>query len=83
MNEREQLLSNLDKINVSEISEQVIRVNLHLDRDDNVVDYCKKKLTNKNCSISKLGSNWFCRIDNIVIPVNIFDYSILTAHVLR
>ncbi len=83
MNEKEQLLSNLDKINVSQISEQVIRGNLHIDPEDNVIDYCRKKLVSENCSISRLGSSWFCRIDNIVIPVNMFDYSILTAHELR
>lgn len=83
MNERQQLLSNLDKINVSEISEQLIRDNLHLDPDDKVVDYCREKLADESCNIRKMGSNWFCMIGNIVIPVNIFDYSIITAHILR
>ena len=83
MNERQQLLSNIDKINISEISEQVIRDNLKIDPDDRVIDYCRQKLTDESCSISRMGSNWFCIIGNIVILVNIFDYSILTAHVLK
>lgn len=83
MNERQQLLSNLDKINVTEISEQLIRENLHIDPDSKVIDYCKQKLADENCDVSKMGSNWFCRTGNVVIPVNTVSYTILTAHLIR
>lgn len=83
MSEKQQLLSNIDKINITALGEQMIRYNLHLNEDEDVIVYCTKMLTDERCSISKMGSNWFCRTGNVVIPVDTASYTIFTAHLIR
>ncbi len=48
-----------------------IKKNLKLDTND-VVQYCKNKVLDKNCNIYKQGKNWYCEIDNIKITINSF-----------
>ena len=59
-----------------------IKKNLDLDNID-VVEYCKNKVLDENCSIYKQGKNWYCEIDNIIITINSYSYTIITAHKLR
>ena len=56
-----------------------IKKNLKIDTD--VVEYCKKKILNKDCYIYKEGKNWYCEIDNIRITINSYSYTIITAHI--
>lgn len=76
---KEILLSNIDKIHTTKMGIDRIKKNLGLDADD-VVDYCKEKILNKDCVIYKEGKNWYCEIDNIRITVNSYSYTIITAH---
>ena len=78
MNEQN-LLSNLNKIHTTKMGIDRIKKNLNLDIDD-VVEYCKNKVLNKNCNIYKQGKNWYCEIDNIIITINSSSYTIITAH---
>ena len=75
-----ELLENIDKIHTTEMGEKRIKKNLKI--NDDVVEYCKKKIINKNCNIYKKGKNWYCEIDNIIITINSFSYTIITAHML-
>ncbi len=50
---------------------------------DDVVEYCKNKVLDKNCNIYKQGKNWYCEIDNIKITINSYSYTIITAHKLK
>ncbi len=59
-----------------------IKKNLQIDTND-VVLYCKNQILNKNCNIYKQGKNWYCEIDNIKITINSYNYTIITAHVLK
>lgn len=59
-----------------------IKKNLKLDTNE-VVEYCKNKVLDKNCNIYKQGKNWYCEIDDIKIPVNSYSYTIITAHKLK
>lgn len=79
---KEILLSNINKIHTTEMGIDRIKKNLELDNDD-VVDYCKNKMLDKNCNIYKQGKNWYCEIDNIIITINSYSYTIITAHKLR
>ena len=56
--------------------------NLKLNTND-VVEYCKNKVLNKNCNIYKQGKNWYCEIENIIITINSYSYTIITAHIKR
>jgi len=76
------LLSNIDKIDTTELGILRIRKNLKLDTN-NVVDYCKQKILDKNCNIYKQGKNWYCEIDNIKITINSYSYTIITAHLKK
>lgn len=80
--DKEILLSNIDKVHTTEMGIDRIKKNLELDTND-VVKYCKNKVLDKNCNIYKQGKNWYCEIDNIVITINSYSYTIITAHIIR
>lgn len=63
---KELLLTNVDKLHTTKIGITRIKRNLKLNTDD-VVQYCKTKILDKNCNIYKLGKNWYCEINNIKI----------------
>ena len=76
------LLLNIDKVHTTEMGVQRIRKNLNIFNLD-AVQYCKSKIESKNCFIYKKGKNWYCEIDNIQITINSYNYTIITAHVLK
>lgn len=76
---QETLLSNIRKIHTTERGAERIRKNLYLNSED-VVEYCKNKILDKNCKIYNRGKNYYCEIDNIIITVNLHSYTIITAH---
>lgn len=79
MNDNQILLSNLDKIHTTEMGIDRIKRNLRLDTKD-VVEWCKNKIKLPNCSIIKQGKNYYATVDNCVITVNSYSYTIITAH---
>ena len=76
------LLSNIDKIHITEMGIDRIKKNLKLDTND-VVEFCKNKILDKNCDIYKQGKNWYSEIDNIKITINSYSYAIITAHLIK
>ena len=82
MEDKQILLNNIDKVHTTEMGIDRIKRNLQLDNDD-VVEYCKNKVLNKDCNIYKQGKNWYCEIDNIKITINSYSYTIITAHKLK
>lgn len=79
---REILLSNIDKVHTTEMGIDRIKKNLKLNTND-VVEYCKNKVLDKDCNIYKQGKNWYCEIDNIKITINSYSYTIITAHLIK
>ena len=79
---KEILLSNIGKIHTTKMGIARIKRNLKLDIND-VVDYCKNKVLDKDCNIHKQGKNWYCEIDNIKITINSYSYTIITAHTIK
>jgi len=53
--------------------------NLDLETKD-VIEWCKKKILNKRGSIIRKGKNRSVSIDDIIITVNAYSYTIITAH---
>lgn len=78
---KEILLSNIDKVHTTKMGIDRIKKNLKLDTND-VAQYCKNKVLDKNCNIYKQGKNWYCEIDNIKITINSYSYTIITAHTI-
>lgn len=74
-----ELISNLEQIHTTDLGIVRIKRNLSLDTDD-VVGWCKGKISSANASISRNGKNWYVRVDGCVITVNAFSYTIITAH---
>lgn len=78
MDNCEILRSNLYRLHTTPLGEERIRKNLKTDCAD-VVEYCRKIISDKNCKINKTGKNWYCEAENVVITVNSFSYTIITA----
>lgn len=81
INENE-LLLNLDKLHTTDLGVVRIKRNLSLDTDD-VVSLCKSKIKDPNSSIKREGKNWYINIDNCIITVNAYSYTIITAHMIK
>ncbi|MCR2033649.1 DUF3781 domain-containing protein [Anaerofustis stercorihominis] len=79
MNEKEILLSNLDRIHTTEMGIERIKKNLGL-IDEDAVEYCIKIIKDKDCIVTKKGKNWYAKLRNCEITVNRNSYTIITAH---
>lgn len=79
---KEILLSNIDKIHTTKMGMDRIKKNLKIDTND-IIEYCKNKILDKNCNIYRQGKNWYCEIDNIKITINAYSYTIITSHTIH
>lgn len=77
--DRDELVSNIDKLHTTKMGVERIRKNLNVDIDD-VILFCRSKILDENSNIYKRGKNWYCEIDNMRITVNSHSYTIITAH---
>lgn len=73
------LLNHLDKLHTTELGIIRIKRNLSLETDE-VVDWCRSKILSSNAIISRKGKNWYISVDNCIITVNAYSYTIITAH---
>lgn len=76
---KENILSNIDKVHTTRLGKERVLNNIKIDEND-VVNYLKNKILNKDCLVSKKGKNYYCDVDGIRITVNSFNYCIITAH---
>lgn len=81
-NDSKVLIQNLDKLHTTGMGKDRIRKNLDLDTDD-VVLWCRKKISDSKSNIFRKGKNWYIEIENCVITVNAYSYTIITAHKLK
>ena len=82
MNNPEELIKSLSKLHTTKKGEERIKRNLNFSECD-VVEYCRQIITSKECNITKQGKNWYCRKDGIVITVNSYSITIITAHIAK
>ncbi len=82
MEDKQILLDNISEVHTTEIGIDRIKKNLKLNTND-VVEFCKNKILDKNCNIYKQGKNWYCENDNIKITINSYSYTIITAHLIK
>ena len=82
MEDKRILLDNISKVHTTEMGIDRIKKNLKLNTND-VVEFCKNKILDKNCNIYKQGKNWYCEIDNFKITINSYSYTIITAHLIK
>ncbi len=74
-----ELLKNLDKLHTTELGVERIKRNLSLDID-NVVSWCKIRIHSDNAVITRNGKNWYVNVDDCILTVNAYSYTIITAH---
>ena len=82
MEDKQILLDNISKVHTTEMGIDRVKKNLKLNTND-VVEFCKNKILDKNCNIYKQGKNWYCEIDNIKITINSYSFTIITAHLIK
>lgn len=76
--DKEILIKNIDKIHTTTLGVIRIRKNLDLKCDD-VVSYVKEILLNENTFIYKQGKNYYCANNNLIITINSYSFTIITA----
>lgn len=77
--QNKELLNHLDKLHTTELG--VVRIKRNLDLDtDQVVDWCRNRLSSVEASILRKGKNWYIAVDGCIITVNAYSYTIITAH---
>lgn len=76
---KNELLENLDKIHTTELGIERIKRNLSLNID-NVVEWYKEKIVSNEVSIIRKGKKWYITLENYIITVNGYSYTIITSH---
>ena len=77
-----ELLENLDRLHTTELGVIRIKENLSLNVE-NVIEWCKEKISLSNAKIIRKGKNWYITIDNCIITVNAYSYTVITAHKVK
>ncbi len=73
------LIENIDKLHTTQLGMERIKRNLQLETDD-VISWCKVRITAKNTKIERVGKNWYAIASDCKITVNARSYTIITAH---
>ena len=81
-NMADELLENLDRLHTTELGVIRIKKNLSLNVE-NVIEWCKEKISLSNAKIIRKGKNWYITIDNCIITVNAYSYTVITAHKVK
>ena len=79
---KEIILSNIDLIHTTQMGSIRIMNNLKLETNE-ILDFCKKLIENNNSIIYKKGKNFYCEMNNIIITINSYSYTIITAHIIK
>ena len=75
------LIENIEKLHTTPMGVDRIRHHLSLDDDvKDVVAFCRQKILAPTANISRQGKNWYVKIDDCVITVTAYSYTIITAH---
>ena len=77
-----ELLNNLDKIHTTKMGVDRIKKNLNIEIED-VVNYLLNKIKNPDAVIERKGKNWYAIVDDIIITINAYSYTIITAHICK
>ena len=77
-----ELLENLDRLQTTELGVIRIKKNLSLNVE-NVIEWCKEKISLSNAKIIRKGKNWYITIDNCIITGNSYSYTVITAHKVK
>ena len=74
-----QLLQNISKLHTTQLGAERIRKNLSLEADD-AVEWCREKISSDCAVITRKGKNYYIDVENCILTVNAYSYTIITAH---
>ncbi|MDD4849699.1 MAG: DUF3781 domain-containing protein [Gemmiger sp.] len=74
-----ELIRNIEKVHTTELGVARIKKNLSFDTDD-VVEWCKSKIIGQDATLERKGKNWYVTVQDSVITVNAYSFTIITAH---
>lgn len=77
---KEELLKNIDQLHTTIMGENRIKKNLCLEEEIDVLEYCKEIIFNPNSNVFRKGKNWYVELNLVVLTINAFSYTIITAH---
>lgn len=79
-----ELLENLERLHTTELGVMRIKKKLALSLNEkNVIEWCKEKISLPNAEIIRKGKNWYITIDNCIITINAYSYTVITAHKVK
>lgn len=77
--EKELLISQIDKLHTTPMGVERIKRNLSLETDD-VVKWCENQIQCEESEVIRKGKNWYVDTKICTITVNVYSYTIITAH---
>lgn len=77
----DELILNISKLHTTNMGVDRIKRNLSIDTDD-VVKWCRDRILKYSNNITRKGKNWYIVTDEEIITVNVYSYTIITAHKL-
>ncbi|MGN0929788.1 MAG: DUF3781 domain-containing protein [Alphaproteobacteria bacterium] len=72
------LLQNLDKLHTTNLG--VIRIQRNIQLATDVISWCKDKIKSPSANITKRGENFYIDVDDFIITVNSYSYTVITVH---
>ena len=79
MNAKDELLLGIDRLHTTPLGVRRIKKNLCLDVD-NVTAWCRQKIEEPACCVTRGGKNWYAAVADCKITINAHSYTIITAH---
>lgn len=76
----ELILNNLEKIHTTPLGKNRLIKNLKIDKNIDIIEYIKNLFHSNNCKIYKKGKNFYAEINDLIITINSFSFTIITAH---
>ena len=77
-----ELIENRNKLHTTAMGIERIKKNLQVETDD-IVEWCRRRILQKDAKIERLGKNWYIIVDDSKITVNAYSYTIITAHKIK
>ena len=74
-----ELLINLEKLHTTKLGIIRIKKNLSLNDCDDVIEWCKKQISQKKTNTFRRGKNLYISFDDFIITVNASSFTIITA----
>lgn len=78
MKEVNGLIAQVSNLHTTKLGIDRIQKNLGLEED--VVEYCKKKVLDQNSIIYQRGKNWYVETQTEILTINAHSFTIITAH---